>query len=192
MNRGRLIWGVICVVFAALLIGAALAQPPENTMFMVGDTNMWWLPPTVIGIVGAVLLVSGATSAASPSAPEPPITIDPKKAALNKQLETGAWGAYLILLGANLFISDDVVQGGWWTIGVGLIFLGLNVARRINGLRMSGFTTFLGILAIGGGILDLMGVEGVSGAILLIVLGAYLLLKPYFDKRQMFGKAEQA
>ena len=36
-----------------------------------------------------------------------------------------------------------------------------------------------------------MGVDGVDGAILVIILGAYLILKPYFEKRQMFGKAEQ-
>jgi len=59
-------------------------------------------------------------------------------------------------------------------------------------LRMSGFTTFLGILSIIGGIFDLVGMESVNGAVLLIVLGGYLILKPYFDKRQLFGKAEQS
>ena len=57
---------------------------------------------------------------------------------------------------------------------------------------MSGFTTFLGILSVIGGILDLFGMEEVNGAILLIVLGGYVILKPYFDKRQLFGKAEQS
>jgi hypothetical protein len=33
--------------------------------------------------------------------------------------------------------------------------------------------------------------EGVNGAILIIVLGAYLLLKPVFERRQLFGMAEQ-
>jgi hypothetical protein len=56
---------------------------------------------------------------------------------------------------------------------------------------MSGFTTFLGILSVAGGILDLAGLEGVNGAVLLIVLGGYLILKPYLEKRQLFGKAEQ-
>jgi hypothetical protein len=39
-----------------------------------------------------------------------------------------------------------------------------------------------------------MGLFGldVDGAVLLIVLGGYLILKPYFDKRQLFGKAEQS
>ena len=89
-----------------------------------------------------------------------------------------------------MFVPQEIVQGGWWSIGVGLIMLGLNTARYFNGLRMSGFTTFLGILSIIGGILDLVGMEGVDGAILLIVLGGYLILKPWFEKRQLFGKAE--
>jgi hypothetical protein len=102
-----------------------------------------------------------------------------------------AWGAFLIMLGGFMFVPDEIVKGGWWSIGVGLIFLGLNAARYFNGLRMSGFTTFLGILSVAGGILDLVGMAGVNGAILLLVLGGYLILKPYFDKRQLFGKAEQ-
>ena len=102
-----------------------------------------------------------------------------------------AWGAFLIMLGGFMFIPDDTVDKGWWSIGVGLIFLGLNAARYFNGLRMSGFTTFLGIISVIGGVLGLFGLD-VDGAVLLIVLGGYLILKPYFDKRQLFGKAEQS
>ena len=72
-----------------------------------------------------------------------------------------------------------------------MIFLGLNAARYFNSIRMSGFTTFLGIISVIGGVLDLVGIDGVDGAVLLIVLGVYLILKPYFEKRQLFGKAEQ-
>ena len=102
-----------------------------------------------------------------------------------------AWGAFLIMLGGFMFIPDDTIDKGWWSIGVGLIFLGLNAARYFNGLRMSGFTTFLGFLSVIGGVLDLFGLD-VDAAVLLIVLGGYLIFKPYFDKRQLFGKAEQS
>ena len=73
-----------------------------------------------------------------------------------------------------------------------MILLGLNAARYFNGIRMSGFTTFLGIISIIGGGLELAGMKGIDGAIFLIVLGAYLVLKPYFDKRNLFGKAEES
>jgi hypothetical protein len=95
-------------------------------------------------------------------------------------------------LGGFMFVPQEIISGGWWPIGVGLIMLGLNAARYLNGLRMSGFTTFLGIISVFGGMLDLVGMEGVNGAVLLIVLGGYLILKPYFDRRQIFGKAEQS
>jgi hypothetical protein len=118
--------------------------------------------------------------------------IDSEKAALNKNMETAAWGCFLIMLGGFMFIPDNVVKGGWWSIGVGVIMLGLNVARYLNKIRMSGFTTFLGILSIIGGALELAGMKGIDGAVFLLVLGAYLILKPYFEKRQLFGKAEQS
>jgi hypothetical protein len=98
--------------------------------------------------------------------------INPEKAALNKNLERMAWGLFLVMLGGFMFIRQ--VPDGLWSIGVGLIMLGLNAARYLNGIKMSGFTT------------------GVEGAFLLIILGAYLVLKPYFDKRGLFGKAEQS
>ena len=123
---------------------------------------------------------------------EEEIILEPERSALIKRLETAAWGAFLIMLGGFMFVPEEIIRGGWWSIGVGLIFLGLNAARYFSDLRMSGFTTFLGIISVIGGVSDLVGVEGVNGAVLIIVLGAYLLLKPWFDKQQVFGKAEQS
>lgn len=117
--------------------------------------------------------------------------IDPQKAALNKNMETVAWGFFLIMLGGFFFVPDTIVKGGVWSLGVGAILLGLNAARYFNGIRMSGFTTFLGILSVVGGGLELGGMKGIDGAVFLIVLGSYLILKPYFDKQKLFGKAEE-
>ena len=115
---------------------------------------------------------------------------DPEKVALNKRLETFGWGFFLILLGGFMFIPDTTISKGVWSIAIGLIFLGLNAARYFNGIRMSGFTTFLGILSLIGGIVQLLGWKSLDGAFFLIVLGAYLILKPWFDSHQLFGKAE--
>jgi len=117
---------------------------------------------------------------------------DPEKAALNKRLETVAWGFFLIMLGGFAFVPDETVPKGLWSLGVGLIMLGLNAARYFYKIRMSGFTTFLGILALLGGIAELAGYSSLEGAFLLLIIGAYLLLKPWFDRRQLFGKAEQS
>lgn len=189
MNRSKVIWGIICLAIAALLTVANLRLPPEDLMFQIGAVNMPWIPPVVLAVVGIVLL---ATANQPEKAKEEAVAtiVDPDKAALNKRLETIAWGAFLIMLGGFMFVPEQIISGGWWPIGVGLIMLGLNVARYLNGLRMSGFTTFLGILSVLGGVLELAGMEGIDGAVFLIVLGGYLMLKSYFDRRQLFGKAE--
>lgn len=191
MNKSKLIWGIVCLVIAGGLAVANLTLPPENLMFQVGNQNMPWIPPVVLGIVGIILLATVNQTEEEPEA-KAVIQADSEKAALNKRLETIAWGCFLIMLGGFMFVPEEIVQGGWWSIGVGLIFLGLNGARYFNGLRMSGFTTFLGVISVIGGILDLIATQDFGGAIFLIVLGGYLVLKPWFDKRQIFGKAEHA
>jgi hypothetical protein len=64
-------------------------------------------------------------------------------------------------------------------------------ARYFNGLHMSSFTTFFGILSVLGGIGEMMGLD-LGGAVFLIVIDAALILKPWFDKHQPFGKAEHS
>ena len=192
MNKSKLVWGIICLVIAGGLILANLRLPPEDLMFQVGDVNMPWVPPIVLGILGIILLATANQPEEQKEEELAKANVDPQKAALNKRLETMAWGAFLVMLGGFMFVPQEIIKGGWWPIGVGLIMLGLNAARYLNGLRMSGFTTFLGILSVLGGMLDLVGMEGVNGAVLFIVLGGYLILKPYFDRRQLFGKAEQS
>jgi hypothetical protein len=191
MNKSRLIWGIICLVIAGGLVAANLALPAEDLMFNVSGINMPWVPPVVLGIVGIILLATAVQPGKQEEEKEVG-QIDQNKAALNKRLETVAWGIFLVLLGGFIFVPEEIMRGGWWSISVGLIFLGLNAARYFNGLRMSGFTTFLGILSVLGGVVDIVFKQDVNAAVLVIVLGGYLLLKPYFDRRQLFGKAEQS
>ena len=120
-----------------------------------------------------------------------PVTAN-EKVVLNKRLESIGWGLFLIMVGGFALVPEDVVPKGAWSIGAGAIMLGLNATRYVYKIRMSGFTTVLGILALLGGVLQLAGLDGLDGAFLLIILGAYLLLKPWFDKRQLFGKAEES
>ena len=191
MNKSKLIWGIVCLVVAAVLGVLSVVLPEDSMIFYAGEENLRWVPAVVLGIVGIVLLATMNQSEEKKAQAQSAVAIDPEKAAINKRLEGMAWGAFLIMLGGFMFIPDDTVKSGWWSIGVGLIFLGLNAARYFNGLRMSGFTTFLGIISVIGGVLGLFGLD-VDGAVLLIVLGGYLLFKSYFDKRQLFGKAEQS
>ena len=118
--------------------------------------------------------------------------VDPEKAALNKRLESVFWGLFLIMLGGWALIPDETIPKGAWSVGVGLLLLGLNLVRYLNHIRMSGFTTILGILSLLGGISDMLGWADLNGAVLLIILGAYLIMKPWFEERRLFGKAEHS
>lgn len=191
MNKTRLIWGAICLVLAVVLVIVDLTLPSGSLVFMIGDTNMPWIPPVVLGVVGIVLLATiRSRQQESTETKAPGVVKDPEKAALNKRLESIGWGLFLIMLGGFSFVPGDQIPKGVWSIGIGLIMLGLNAARYYYRIRMSGFTTFLGILSLLGGIAELLGYTSLEGAFLLIILGAFLIAKPWFDKRQLFGKAE--
>jgi hypothetical protein len=192
MNKSNLIWGIICLVIVGVLAVLNLTLPPESRMFQIGDINMPWVPPVVLGIVGIILLATAKSSGEEGAdGKQAEAAQYPEKAALNKRLETIGWGCFIILLGGFALVPGEVIPKGLWSIGVGVIMLGLNAARYVYKIRMSGFTTVLGILALLGGIAELLGVTSLEGALLLFILGAYLILKPWFDKRRLFGKAEE-
>ncbi|MCL7452519.1 MAG: hypothetical protein M8467_05680 [Anaerolineae bacterium] len=194
MNKGRLIGGIICLALAALLGVLSVRLPADEFMFDVGGENMPWIPPVALGVVGIGLLATAWTGGqrAASRAPRQEIVVDPEKAALNQRLEMIGWGCFLIMLGGFILVPHTVVARGFWSIGVGVIMLGLNAARYALGIRMSGFTTFLGVVSLAGGILQLMGLESIEGAFLLIILGLALLGRPLFEKWKLFGKAEEA
>jgi len=148
------------------------------------------VPPVILGVIGIVLLLSAFLPKAEAAQEETQMTIDPDKDALNKRLEAMAWGILLIMLGCFMFVPSEIIRGGWWSISVGVLLLGLNGARYFYGLRMSGFTIFLGVASIIGGVLDVLGWTDINTALFLIVLGSYLLLKPILERRNLIGKAE--
>ena len=190
MNKSRLIGGIICLAMAGLLAVLTFALPENKMMFMVGGTNVPIAPAIILGIVGIVLLATAGSGTQKTAQEARPVIVDEEKVALNKRLETIGWGCFLIMLGGFMFMPHTVVAKGFWSIGVGVIMLGLNVARYFYKIKMSGFTTFLGIISLISGVMQLFGVHTLEEAILLIILGASLVLKPWFDKRQVFGKAE--
>ena len=53
-----MIWGIICLVIAGGLIVLNLTLPSSNLMVQVGNINMLWVPPVVLGVVGIILLAT--------------------------------------------------------------------------------------------------------------------------------------
>lgn len=191
MKKGHLIGGSICLAAALLIAVLAVAGGPNVTVsFVVEGTNMPWVPVVVLGILGVWLLVTARESGVAETVRA---DVEPsEKAILNKRLETIGWGLFLIMLGGFALVPEALVPKGLWSIGVGLIMLGLNITRYFFEIKMSGFTTFLGVVSVLSGITQLFWNHDLDAAILLIVIGAYLIVKPWFDKRQLFGKAEES
>ncbi len=197
MKKGNLIGGIICLAAALLIAVLVVAAPPNVTVsFMVEGTNMPYIPAIGLGILGVWLLVTARRSeeeeAAKTTAHGHEDVELSEKAILNKRLETIGWGLFLIMLGGFALVPYEVVPKGLWSIGVGVIMLGLNATRYYFKIKMSGFTTFLGVISLVSGVTQLLGMNTLDGAILLIILGAYLIVKPWFDKRKLFGKAEES
>jgi hypothetical protein len=106
---------------------------------------------------------------------------------LNRNFETYAWAAFFVWWGiTELF---QALPAGTGAIGFGLILIGLNVARSLNGIPTSGFTITLGILALVFGGLELAGFflhlpfELPVFAVLLIVLGVIVLAREMLGYR---------
>jgi ethanolamine transporter EutH len=117
-----------------------------------------------------------------PSAENPQEVPVPADVALNKRLERIAWGVFLILLGGLWLIPNRIIPDGAWLVAAGVVLLGLNLARRQMSLPISGFTTVLGVIALLSGLGDLIRFDLPVFPILLILVGAYLLLRPMLER----------
>jgi hypothetical protein len=97
----------------------------------------------------------------------------------NIDFGTIAWGAFLILWGITEMFKS--LPDGTGTVGIGVILVGLNLARSWKGQPISGFTTMLGVLALLLGAFQLarpflhLSFELPVFAIMLLVLGLILL-----------------
>ncbi len=98
---------------------------------------------------------------------------------LNRTFGQLTWGAIFIWWGVTELFK--FLPDGTGALGFGLILIGANVARSLNGIPMSSFSVTVGILAIVLGVLELAGVflalpfELPIFSILLIVFGLIVL-----------------
>jgi hypothetical protein len=103
--------------------------------------------------------------------------------AVSRRLDELAWALFLILVGAIWLLPGGTVPEGAWLVGAGLILLGINAVRAFKGIKMSGFTIVLGVLALVAGLGHFAGVKVPVFAILFIIIGASIILRPVFAKR---------
>jgi len=99
---------------------------------------------------------------------------------INRNFEAIAWGALFIWWGITALLPS--LPNGSTVTGIGLILIGVNVARRLSGFPVNSFSTTIGVLALIWGVLELAGVllslpfELPVFAIVLIALGVMVLV----------------
>lgn len=111
----------------------------------------------------------------------------------DKRFDELAWALFLIMIGAIWLLPAGTVPEGTWLVGAGLILLGVNAARAVKGVRASGFGIVLGVLALVAGLGHLAGVRVPVLAILFILMGASIILRPLIEGRRnrlRFGSHE--
>ena len=100
-------------------------------------------------------------------------------------LTSVAWGLFIVLIG-GLWIVADITKlnvGSYFALGLGLILIGLNLARPSFGVKMSKFSLGLGIVAL------LVGFSGVGGLTLpliptiIVVIGLFIVAEAVAKKR---------
>ena len=93
--------------------------------------------------------------------------------ALHRRLEAAGWGLFFIWIGIALF---GHVGWGVGLLGVGIITLGAQLARKCFALKWEGFWVAVGFLFVAGGIWKLFNVQLGLLPILCIVAGVALLV----------------
>ena len=95
------------------------------------------------------------------------------RSALNRKLEAAGWGLFFIWIGIALFGHIGWSAG---LIGVGIITLGAQAARKYFDLKLEGFWVAVGFFFVVGGICNLFNVHLGFMLILCIVVGITLLV----------------
>ncbi len=95
-----------------------------------------------------------------------------------KQLDAGTWGVFFLWLGIS-FLAH--VPWGVWLLGVGVIILGAQLARRMFALRLDVFWLVAGALFVLGGVSEIapFGANIAIIPVLCIAAGIGLLAKAF-------------
>jgi len=102
--------------------------------------------------------------------------------ALDKKLESAGWALFFIWIGIALLAH---VGWGVGLLGVGIITLGAQAARKYFGLKLEGFWVAVGFLFVVGGFCRLVNVQLGLLPILCIVAGVALLVSTLIRGREI-------
>jgi len=95
----------------------------------------------------------------------------------NKALGSLAWGLFIILIGVGWWAADyyQMDTGPYTALGVGLILIGLNVARAGTGIKVSKFSLFVGLVALAIGGAGILGYSLDLFITVVILIGLFII-----------------
>ena len=102
----------------------------------------------------------------------------------NERLEQIAWAFFLIVVGGLALLPDRYEPAGAWGFSVGLIMLGLNLARYFYGIKMSNFTLVVGSLFLLSGLSDYLGYDLPLFPIVLIGAGIVMIYRGMVSREE--------
>jgi hypothetical protein len=95
----------------------------------------------------------------------------------SKAFDGLAWGFFILLIGLGWYIESayGLESSPYISLGVGVILLGLNVARLTSNIKISKFSLFIGLVAL------IMGTAGILGSTfeliptIIILIGLFMI-----------------
>jgi hypothetical protein len=103
----------------------------------------------------------------------------PESGNLEKTLEVTAWGLFFIWVGIAYLASMSFAVG---LLGVGVITLGAQLARKYYKLKVEQFWIVVGLLLVISGLWELFGLKFQLVPILIIIAGLVILVTAYRGK----------
>jgi hypothetical protein len=104
-----------------------------------------------------------------------------ERSELSRKLDAAGWGSFLIWLGIVLWVGADTSVA---LLGIGIIMVGVQVARLVLKLHIEGFWLVIGLLFVAGGIWQLIDTRLPLVPILLIVAGLALMLTKFLPRHR--------
>jgi hypothetical protein len=94
-----------------------------------------------------------------------------------RTLTTVAWGIFFILVGGAWIYGETyhIDMGTVIALGIGLILIGLNLARSSIGAKMSRFSLGIGILALLIGLARYFGLKLDVFPLIIILIGLFVI-----------------
>jgi hypothetical protein len=105
-----------------------------------------------------------------------------QKEQLEERIEALAWGLILIVSGAALSLPGWKVPVGGWLAAMGVILIGLNLARRWMGVETGRCTTLLGVAALTGGVAVFLGLGLLVFPLMMVLAGGWIIVAQFLAR----------